>query len=89
VIYLVGINDVNRSDLDDRAMRFWQPRFTEWAKFSKLAALALNIYRTFQAGERNIKHNTEGLNEDWLVTWDISRTEIETAITYARRFTNA
>lgn len=43
VIFLVGINDVDRSDLDGLALRFWQPKFTELANYSELAALALNI----------------------------------------------
>lgn len=89
VIFLVGINDVDRSDLDGLALRFWQPKFTELANYSELAALALNIYRALQAGERHITHNTEGLNEDWLVTWAISEAEIEAAIAYSRRLTTA
>lgn len=89
VIFLVGINDVNRSDLDDHALRFWEPKFAELAGYSELVSLVLNIYRSLRAGEQNITHNTKGLNEDWLVTWDISKAETEAAITYTRRLTIA
>lgn len=89
VIFLVGINDVNRSDLNDLALRFWEPRFAELAGYSELAALVLNIYRARRAGKQNITHNTEGLNENWLMTWDISKAEIEAAITYTRGLTAA
>lgn len=89
VIFLVGINDVGRSDLDKRTLHFWQPRLAELARYSEVGALVLNIYRSLQAGRRHITHNIEGLNEDWLVTWEISKAEIEAAMEYADNLTAA
>jgi lysophospholipase L1-like esterase len=81
LIFLVGINDVDRPELDT-ALRSSEPKIFDLAARSELVALALNLYRSSRAVNRKISHNTEGLRESWLVTWEIGEKEKQAAIDY-------
>jgi lysophospholipase L1-like esterase len=80
LLFLVGINDVDRSELEEKPLRFWEPKIFDLATHSELVTLGLNLYRAAKARNRKIGHNTEGLREDWLVTWEIRQEEKQAAI---------
>jgi lysophospholipase L1-like esterase len=82
LLFLVGINDVGRPELDTASLRFSEPKISDFAAHSELVTLALNLYRSFRAVNRKISHNTEGLRESWLVTWKIGEKEKQAAIDY-------
>jgi lysophospholipase L1-like esterase len=89
LIYLVGINDISREDLHD-----WERddmRGLSWsglANASEVVALTLNIRRALAARKRRITHNLAGLNESWLITWEISDETRRALVDFARGLTD-
>lgn len=80
LLFLVGINDVDRRELDRKSLRSWEPAIFDLATHSELVNLGLNLYRALQARHRKIGHNIGGLREDWLVTWEIKEADKQAAI---------
>lgn len=85
VIFLVGINDVNRDDLESNELDLFRSAVEEMALHSEVFSLALNIYRHLQAQNRHITHNIWGIDDDWLVTSEIDPVHTSSLLGLAKK----
>ena len=85
LVFLIGMNDVHRDDLNVDQLRIYQPAVWPLARHSELAALLLNISRGFRAERRNLTHDTGGLQENWIIDWEVSPDDFAWAIPFTER----
>lgn len=80
LIFMVGVNDVGLTDLkkSERSM------LKTIVRHSETVNLIQALRSAARAKHRGIWHNTSGLSEDWLVSWEIEQETIAATVSYAR-----
>jgi lysophospholipase L1-like esterase len=84
LLLLVGINDIGRGRLSRGELSILkQLGVAGLLDESELVALVRALHQTVAARSRRIAHNTRGLDESWLVDWEIDAATVDSIVSVA------